>query len=167
MNLNKVFLIGRLTSDVNLRMTPSGQPVASFGVATNRTWTDKNGQKQEEAEFHNVVVWGRQAELANQYLAKGRLVMIEGRLRTRSYQTAQGEKRVRTEIITERMQFGPKAMGAQEGFGSSAQVGLPKVDEARQQEAQEALATIDLNEPPLDIAAKDEPASFGEDNPPF
>ena len=161
MNLNKVFLIGRLTSDVNLRMTPTGQPVASFGVATNRNWTDKNGQKQEEAEFHNVVVWGRQAELANQYLAKGRMVMIEGRLRTRSYQTAQGEKRIRTEIITERMQFGPKSAGTQEGFS------LPKTDEAKQPEVQEQLETIDLNEPLSDSGLKDETLNSGEDNPPF
>jgi len=108
MNLNKVYIIGRLTRDVELRATPAGQPVASFGVATNRVWTNQAGQKQEEVEYHNIVVWGRQAELANQYLGKGRLVMVEGRLRTRSWQNQAGEKRNRTEIIAERIQFGPR-----------------------------------------------------------
>lgn len=116
MNLNKVFLIGRLTRDVELRSTLSGQPVASFGIATNRVWTDKAGQRQEEVEYHNVVVWGRQAELANQYLAKGRLAMIEGRLRTRNWASQTGEKRYRTEVIAERIQFGPRAQ-AQESLG--------------------------------------------------
>jgi len=167
MNLNKVFLIGRLTSDVNLRMTPTGQPVASFGVATNRNWTDKNGQKQEEAEFHNVVIWGRQAELANQYLAKGRMVMIEGRLRTRSYQTAQGEKRIRTEIITERMQFGPKSAGKQEGFSLPRGEGAKQPDSSAQAEAPEVLETIDLNEPLSGGGIKDEALNLDEDNPPF
>ena len=121
MNLNKVFLIGRLTRDVELRSTPSGQAVASFGLATNRVWTSQAGQKQEEVEYHNIVVWGRQAELANQYLAKGRLVMIEGRLRTRSWEDKAGERRSRTEIITERMQFGPRAQ-------SQEALDLPKTE---------------------------------------
>lgn len=121
MNLNKVFIIGNLTRDVDLRTTPSGQSVASFGVATNRFWTDQAGQKQQEAEFHNVVVWGRQAEIANQYLAKGRMVMIEGRLRTRSWDDqASGKKKYRTEVIAERVQFGPKF---QQGAPASSQEG--------------------------------------------
>lgn len=112
MNLNKVFIIGNLTRDVNLRTTPSGQPVADFGVATNRIWVDANGQKQQETEFHNVVVWGKMAELCSQYLSKGRLVFIEGRLRTRTWQDANNIKRTRTEIIAEKIQFGPR-FGAQ------------------------------------------------------
>ena len=71
MYLNKVFIIGNLTRDVDLRTTPSGRSVANFGVATNRVWNDASGQRQQEAEFHNVVVWGKMAELCNQYLAKG------------------------------------------------------------------------------------------------
>lgn len=133
MNLNKVFLIGRLTKDVELRTTPSGQPVASFGVATNRSWVNRSGQKQEEVEFHNVVVWGRQAEIANQYLAKGRLVMIEGRLRTRNWESKGGEKHFRTEIIAERIQFGPKAL-------SQEKLELP------QQPAGEPIEEIKLDE---------------------
>ncbi|MFN7088224.1 MAG: single-stranded DNA-binding protein [Candidatus Paceibacteria bacterium] len=128
MNLNKVFLIGRLTKDVELRATPSGQPVASFGVATNRVWIDKAGQRQEEVEYHNIVVWGRQAELANQYLAKGRLVMIEGRLRTRGWETQTGDKRQRTEIIAERIQFGPKSIQPQEKLGlEETQEPIPEI----------------------------------------
>jgi single-strand DNA-binding protein len=112
MNLNKVFLIGRLTADPELRTTPGGQSVTSFGVATNRVWTDKQGQKQEDVQFHNVVVWGRQAEIASQFLKKGGMVMVEGRLQNRAWQDKQGQNRTTTEVVCERMQFGPRAAGA-------------------------------------------------------
>jgi len=110
MNLNKVFLIGNLTRDVVLRTTPSGQSVADFGLATNRVWKGANGQKQQEVEFHNIVVWGKMAELCNQYLAKGKMVFIEGRIQTRSWQDTNNQKRYKTEIIAENIQFGPKSM---------------------------------------------------------
>lgn len=113
MNLNKVFLIGNLSRDVTLRSTASGSSVADFGVATNRTWIGTNGNKQQEVEFHNVVVWGKLAELCHQYLAKGRLVFIEGRLRTRSWQDSSGQKRWKTEIVVENIQFGPRSGGNQ------------------------------------------------------
>ncbi len=109
MNLNKVFLIGNLTRDVTLKTTPTGQSVAEFGLATNRVWLGNNNQKQQEVEFHNIVVWGKMAELCNQYLAKGRMVFIEGRLRTRTWQDNNGQKRSKTEIIAENIQFGPKS----------------------------------------------------------
>jgi single-strand DNA-binding protein len=108
MNLNKVFLIGRLTQNPQKRELPSGQIVCSFGLATDRYWTDKNGKKQQETEFHNIVLFGRLAENALKYLKKGSLVFIEGRLRTRSWEDQGGQKRQRTEIIVERMQFGPR-----------------------------------------------------------
>jgi single-strand DNA-binding protein len=108
MNLNKVFILGNLTRDPEIRSLPSGQPVVSFGVATNRFFTQKNGEKQQETEFHNVTLFGRLAEIAQQYLKKGSLVLIEGRLRTRSWQDSSGAKHFRTEIIAERMQLGPK-----------------------------------------------------------
>lgn len=111
MNLNKVFIIGNLTRDPELRMLPSGAPVVSFGVATNRIWKNQQGQKQEEVQFHNVVVFGRQAEIANQYLSKGRMVFIEGRIQTRDWEGKDGVKRNRTEIIAERVQFGPRPGG--------------------------------------------------------
>jgi len=111
MNLNKAFLIGRLTQDPQVRALPSGQQVCSFGLATSRFFTDKSGQKQQQAEFHNIVLFGRLAEIASQYLTKGALAMIEGRLQTRSWQDTSGNKRYRTEIIAERLQLGPKAAG--------------------------------------------------------
>jgi len=107
---NKAIILGNLTRDPEIRTMPSGQPVATFGVATNRVWTDRqSGQKKEEVQFHNVVVFGRLAELANQYLSKGSLVLIEGRIRTRNWETPQGIKRYVTEIIGEAMQLGPRS----------------------------------------------------------
>ncbi len=111
MNLNKVILIGRVTQDPQIRSLPSGQQVCSFGLATNRVFVDKTGKKQQQTEFHNIVMFGRLAEIAAQYLTKGSLAMIEGRLRTRNWQDASGNRRSRTEIIAERMQLGPKAAG--------------------------------------------------------
>lgn len=115
MDYNKVIIVGRVTADPQLRTTPGGQSVTTLGVATNRTWTDKNGQKQEEAEFHNVVIWGRQAEVATQFLVKGATVLIEGRLRTRSWTDKTGQQRRTTEIMSERMQLGPRPFGAGAG----------------------------------------------------
>jgi len=109
MNLNKVILIGRLTRDPETRALPSGQSVTNFGMATDRFFTDKSGQKQQQTEFHNIVTFGKLADIAAQYLNKGSLVMIEGRLRTRSWQDTSGNKRSRTEIIGERLQLGPKS----------------------------------------------------------
>lgn len=109
MNLNKVFILGRLTADPQIRATAGGQQVASFALATNRVWSDKAGQKQEATEFHNVVVWGRQAEVASKFLAKGSLALVEGRLQTRAWDDKQGQKRKTTEIIAERIQLGPRA----------------------------------------------------------
>lgn len=112
MNLNRVILIGNLTADPELRNTPSGQAVCNFRMATNRIWNNKETkQQQKEAEYHTIVAWGRLAEISSQYLNKGSLVMIEGRLRTRSWQDQQGNKRFRTEIIAENLQFGPKGTG--------------------------------------------------------
>ena len=108
MNLNKVFILGNLTADPIIRSLPSGQIVANFGVATNRIFYDKSGQKQQQTEFHNVVAFGKIAEIAQQYLKKGSLVLIEGRLQTRNWEDSAGNKRTRTEIITERLQLGPK-----------------------------------------------------------
>ena len=112
MNLNKVYLIGRMTSDPEFRTTPSGQEVATLRIATNRVWNDRaSGQKNESTEFHTVVVWSRLAQIANQYLTKGSLVMIEGRLQTRSWEGQDGVKRYRTEIVAEGLQLGPKKQG--------------------------------------------------------
>ena len=112
--LNKVFLVGNLGRDPEVRSTPSGQPVASFSVATSRKWRDRDGNRQEQTEWHNVVCWGKQAEIAGQYLQKGKQVFIEGRLQTRSWDDKNsGEKRYRTEIICENFQM----LGSRPGSG--------------------------------------------------
>lgn len=105
MYLNKVFLYGNLTRDPELKALPSGGQVVNFGLATNRTYKDKNGAKQETTEFHNVVAFGRTAEVIAQYMKKGRSLFIEGRLQTRSWES-EGQKKYRTEIIAENFQFG-------------------------------------------------------------
>ena len=112
MNLNKALLIGNLTRDPEMRSLPNGQSVASFGIATNSYFT-KDGKREERAEFHNVVAFGRIAEIAKQYLSTGKLVFIEGRIQTRSWTAQDGTKKSRTEIIVERLQLGPRSQGAQ------------------------------------------------------
>ena len=126
MNLNKAIIIGNLTQDPEVRNTPSGQSVSSFSVATNRVWTDKQGQKQEQAEFHNIVAWGRLAEIVGQYLAKGRLCMVEGRLQTKSWDDQSGNRHWKTEIIAENIQLGPR--GANQATGSGYDSNFSKTD---------------------------------------
>ncbi|MBI2627561.1 single-stranded DNA-binding protein [Candidatus Nomurabacteria bacterium] len=123
MYLNKVIIVGNLTRDPELATIPSGQKVCKFGVATNRVWKDKSGAKQESVSYHNIVVWGRQAETSAQYLKKGQQVMVEGRIETRSWDDkTSGEKKYRTEIIADRVQFGAKSGGANTGAsGAGAQ----------------------------------------------
>jgi single-strand DNA-binding protein len=103
MDLNRAQLIGNVTRDPESRTTATGQHVCSFGIATNYSWTDQQGQKQQRAEFHNVVAWGKLAEICAQYLAKGRRVFLEGRLQTRDWEAQDGTKRRTTEIIAENM----------------------------------------------------------------
>ena len=109
MYVNKVFLYGNLGRDPELRVLPSGSKVATFSIATTRVYTDKDGKKQEQTDWHNIVLFGRQAEVAEQYLKKGRPVFVEGRLQTRSWEDKDGQKRYRTEIVVDRFQFGPSA----------------------------------------------------------
>jgi single-strand DNA-binding protein len=116
MYINKAIIYGNLTRDPELKSLPSGIQVCEFGVATNRVWKDKNGAKQESTDFHNVVVFGKQAELVKQYLSKGNGVFLEGRIQTRSWDAQDGTKRYRTEIVADRIQFGPKGGGG--GGGS-------------------------------------------------
>ncbi|MBI2623988.1 single-stranded DNA-binding protein [Candidatus Parcubacteria bacterium] len=139
MNFNRVFILGNLTQDPETRTTPSGQTVTNFGVATNRVWTGADGKKQEQAEFHRVVCWGKLAEIAGQYLAKGRLIFVEGRLQTRSWQDQQsGQKRWRTEIIAEGLQLGPRrGEGGQSGEAPAPKHAQPK----------EEIPEIQLDEP--------------------
>ena len=127
MNLNKVFLIGRLTRDPELKSLPSGLKVCSFGLATDRFFTDKSGQKQQQVEFHNIVLFGRLAEIASQYLTKGSLTFIEGRIRTRTWQDQSGNQRTRTEIVAERIQLGPKAAGKVVPEGAPSEVSKEEI----------------------------------------
>ena len=127
MNLNKVILIGRLTRDPEPKTTPSGQTVCNFSIATNRVW-NQNNQKQEKVEFHNIVLWQRLAEIASQYLKKGSIVLVEGRLQTRSWQDPTGNKKYRTEIVAESLQLGPKSLN------SSTSSYVPKKEETSQED---------------------------------
>lgn len=111
MNLNLVILAGRLTKKPELKKTPSGKSVASFGLATNKSWTDKGGQKQEKAEFHNIVCWGKLAEIASQWLEKGQVASVKGSLQTRNWEDKNKQKRYITEIVADDIQFGQKAGG--------------------------------------------------------
>ncbi len=119
MYLNKVTLYGNLTRDPELKALPGGQQVASFGLATNRSFKNKEGQQQEQTEFHNIVAFGRTAEVMGQYLKKGRPAYIEGRIQTRSWDK-DGQKQYRTEIVVDTFQFGPQAAGERTGAAASS-----------------------------------------------
>lgn len=114
MNLNKVTLIGRVTDNPQVRRTPSGESVASFSIATNSTYKKKDGTQIDEAEFHNIVVWGRLAELVGQYVEKAQIICVEGKIKTRKWETKEKEKRQTTEIIADNVQFGPRKGGVAE-----------------------------------------------------
>jgi single-strand DNA-binding protein len=139
MYLNKAIIIGNLTRDPEIKALPSGIKVTSFSVATNRVWKDKNGVRQENVDYHNVVVFGRQAEICGQYLKKGASVLVEGRMQTRSWDDASGAKKYRTEIIADRIQFGPRKEGGAPGYGDSASA--PADDDTKK-----ALDTIEYPE---------------------
>ncbi len=122
MYLNKVILYGNLTRDPELKALPSGSQVAEFAIATNRTYKDKNGAKQEEVDFHNIVAFGKTAEVIGQYLKKGRPVFVEGRIRTKSWESKDGTgKRYKTEIVLENFQFGPSVRDGATGGGTTRQ----------------------------------------------
>ena len=117
MNLNKAMLIGNLTRDPEVRTAPSGTQVASFSIATNFVWKDQAGQRQEKAEFHNIVAWRKLAEICGQYLKKGSKIYVEGRMQTRDWTGPDGVKKYRTEIIAENMIMLDRAGGAGQSYG--------------------------------------------------
>jgi len=121
MDLNRAMVIGNLTRDPEMRTIPSGQSVANFSIATNRNWTGQDGKKQTAVEYHNIVVWGKLAEICNQYLKKGRRVFMEGRLQTRDWEGQDGVKRSRTEIVAENMIMLDGGRGAPQGGASPFQ----------------------------------------------
>ena len=152
MNVNKVMLIGRLTRDPEVRTTSTGQSVASISLATGSTWKDKNGQKQERTEFHNIVLWGRLAEIAGQYLIKGQEVYFEGRLQTRKYTAKDGTEKRITEVVAENMQLGSKPRGAYGSEGNSnynqtpSQSQYPSNPSPKQENQTEEIPTINLDD---------------------
>lgn len=157
MFLNKVFVLGNLVADPDARSLPSGQPVVNFRIATNRVFYDKNKEKQEQAEFHNIVAFGRTAEIIQQYLKKGSLVLIEGRLQTRSWEDkSTGVKRFKTEIVTERMQMGPRRM---QGVVSSNQEQKTKEQATKESSQKEPVSKqeIPIIEEEAEINVKDIP----------
>lgn len=153
MNLNKVFLIGRLTQEPEIRSTPTGQSVCTLRLATNRVWTN-NGQKQESTEYHTVIAWSRLAEIASRYLRKGGLVMIEGRLQTRNWTGQDNVKRYITEVVAENLQLGPRS--ASEGPAQAPRTTTPA--------AEPEIPIIDENEP-LQTGVEEETKIKEEDLP--
>ncbi len=132
LNLNRATIIGHATRDPELRSTPNGQSVANFSVATNRRWTDNQGQDQEETEFHDIVTWGKLAEISSQILNKGNLVYIEGRLQTRSWEGQDGNKRQRTEIIASNVINLEKRENSKQGDSQKSVDQTPKEEEVDQ-----------------------------------
>jgi len=156
MNLNKIFILGNVTRDPEVRSMPSGGQVTSFGMATNRFYTSQAGEKKQEAEFHNVVCFGKLADIASRYLNKGSLVLIEGRIKTRNWTNNQGVKQYRTEIIAETMQLGPKGAGtsasSSSGSGYKKSFGAPEPDMPKSEE----IPVIEEDHSPV----QDGPVSF-------
>ncbi len=149
-DLNKVFLIGNLTRDPELRYIPSGTAVANFSLAINRSYTSQSGEKKEEVCFVRVIVWGRQAETCGQYLNKGSLVFVEGRLSYRSWES-EGQKRSTLEVRAERVQFMGKPV-AKSGESPAASKGFEETAE-------------EMPPAPEDIAANSKPTGTGEEVP--
>ncbi len=170
MNLNKVLLIGRLTQDPEARSTPSGQNVTTIKMATNRVWTDASTGRKEATEYHTVIAWGRLGDIASNYLKKGALVMIEGRLQTRSWDDKNtGAKRYMTEIIAENLQMGPRAAGT--GGGSYEPTGgsrrpAPAASSPSVSSQENEIPIIDENEP-LNAGVEEDEMAIKEKDLPF
>ena len=141
MSVNKVIILGRLGQEPELKYTAGGSPVCNFSLATSESWTDKNGQKQERTEWHRVVVWGKLAELCNQYLSKGRQAYVEGKLATRSWEDKNGQKRYTTEVSAQTVQF----IGGQASAGTSTSAGGYNQDAGPQNFDQSAPAGDMMN----------------------
>lgn len=151
MNLNKVFILGNITRDPEMRAMPSGQQVASFGIATNRFYTDASGQKKQDTEFHNIVCFGKLADTASRYLVKGGLVMIEGRIKTSSWQGNDGVKKYKTEIIAESLQLGPRMSGSTGGQSSGGGYQQAKPMSAKQNSVDDIPVIEENYTPPAPI----------------
>lgn len=148
--------MGRLTRDPEIRTTAGGQNVASLSLATNRFWKDKNGQRQDKTTFHNVILWGRLAEIAGQYLTKGQEAYIEGRIETRKYTAKDGSDRYITEIIAENMQLGSKPQGGNGAYNASTSRPAQNTPSG-QGSAPEEIPTINLDEEQEEVKISDVP----------
>jgi single-strand DNA-binding protein len=138
-SINKVILIGNLGRDPELRYTPGGMAVANLNLATSEAWTDKSGEKKERTEWHRVVVWGKQAEIVNNYLSKGRQVYVEGSLQTRSWDDKQGNKRYTTEIRAMRVLMLGRPEGGAKGAAPQAEEVEPAAPPAEQEFPEEDI----------------------------
>ncbi|HLD28550.1 MAG TPA: single-stranded DNA-binding protein [Patescibacteria group bacterium] len=156
MNLNKAIVIGRLTQDPEVKNTPTGQSVTSFTIATNRVWNDKQGQKQEQTEFHNIVAWARLAEIVGQYLTKGSMCLVEGRLQTRNWDDQAGNRHWKTEIIAENIQLGPRNANQGQNQPNASYQNTPKPEQT-QPEATDSLKDNSAKEDNDDIKVEDIP----------
>jgi single-strand DNA-binding protein len=149
MNLNKAFILGRLTNDPEVRSLPSGQAVSSFSLATNRVWNDKDGKKQEATEFHNIVLFGRLADVANQYLNKGKTCLIVGRIQNRSWEGKDGQKHYRTEVVGEELQLGPRTSSESSGSSMSGGFKKPVKKEEKEEVETEDEGEVDVEDIPF------------------
>lgn len=153
MNLNKAFVLGNVTRDPEVRAMPSGQQVTSFGIATNRFYTDSAGQKKQDVEFHNIVCFGKLADISSRYLTKGSLVLIEGRIKTRNWQNSAGIKQYKTEIIADSLQLGPRSAGP----GSKGQYSKTETSFSKAPEEDKGIPIIEENyTPPANLANNEE-----------
>lgn len=158
-SLNKVMLIGNLTRDPELRYTPQGTAVCTFGLATNRTWTTESGEKKEDAEFHNIVAWNKLAEICSQLLKKGRKVFLEGRLSTRSWQGTDGTQKQRTEVVISDMVMLDKK--ADEGGSDIDAIDMPApVEDIGVDEPKKESKTKKKEEKPDQVLEEDEDIPF-------
>jgi len=132
MYLNKVIIYGNLTKDPELKTLPNGTSVCNFSIATNRYYKDKDGKPQDQVEYHNIVIFGRQAETVSQYMRKGSPLYVEGRLQTRSWESKDGSKRYITEIMAESTQFGPRTQRSSNEYDGGSQVESPTVTESNE-----------------------------------
>lgn len=150
MNINKVFIYGNLTRDPEVRQLPNGTQVAQLGIATNRTYKNQQGESVTDVEYHNLTMFGRLAELAQQYLKKGSGAFFEGRLRTSSWE-ADGVKKYKTEIIVEQMQFGPRRDGGGDTGDGNKSAGSSKdgVDAPASEDFAQAAPTINPEDIPF------------------
>lgn len=144
-SLNRVQLIGNLTRDPELRYTPNGTAVCSFGIATNRNWTTESGEKKDEAEFHNIVAWNKLGELCSQFLVKGSKAYVEGRLSTRSWQGQDGTQKSRTEIvISDMIVLGERKNAQVEGGEEKPQESSEEPEKKGEEEPEEEVAPDDI-----------------------